>query len=1108
MSKNYKKMTKSSCSRKGFAKSLSMMTIAAVLIANSTVSVFAKEVSKEKVSKDGVKVLGKEVNKKDREPGGKKVLDDEKVLGKEKISDTERIERAESVSYSETRKYTFKELNALSYSDLIKTIKSIKYGDVPELFQFNNDSYEFYKNENRVQALIDALTNIGQTYTKEDDQGIETVVEFLRSAFYLGYYNQQLKYLNTREFQNRCIPAIKAIENNPNFGLGTKTQDKVVENLGSFIGNTICNPETVNGVIKIFDQYDSNLVAYSKENSKGRAIYALMKGIDYQIVNVDLYGTAPKDTIFYGKIDGYIGALERVALLGNRLTSDNKWFAENGIYFTGRMGNLRNDPRISQKALTDAMMIYPYLSSLYYTAAERLDENFDGKNSNGVAIDLEALKELGKEKYLSKNYTFDNGTFVVRAGDKVSEEKIKRLYWAANEVKAQYHRVVGNDKPLEAGNPDDILKVVIYNSPEEYEMNLKLYGYETDNGGMYIEGIGTFFTYERTPEESRYTLEELFRHEYTHYLQARYVVPGMWNEGEFYKDGALTWYEEGTAEFFAGATRTGGILPRQSVASYLDQDEASRLSLKQLLYSRYGTWDFYHYGFAFSNYMYNKNVEMLQRMTSYIKKNNAEDYKKYIKELSEDSNLNKEYQKYIDDLLANYDNLTVPLVSDDYTKSHPEKSNNEIVNEIDSVLDLNNITTEINKSMYFNTFNIQGTFVGGKATNEDADWKTMNKNLDEVLKKLENSSWSGYKTLTAYFTDYKVNSDGNYEFKVNFHGLSTDTKVNVENKLPIADGEVDATGVTNEAVKFNGEKSRDEDGTIKEYLWDFGDGTTSKEVKGTHNYEKEGVYKVTLKVTDDKGGQSEKVFEVKIVKGNSSGRTIETEPNNEFKQANGDVVSGQTISASFTKGDSSDKFYFDVEKDGEVTIDVKNPNGLGINWTLYKEGDLNKYIAYALKDGTSLINKVKLAPGRYYLNVYNYDSNKLGDYTLTITGGLKGSLEDGVIKEVEGNNSFDKAMAIKKGNTVNAYIDDNDYEDIYSFTSDGVSDVEILLEKQDNIKVNWLLYHESDLKNYVAYANINGNTLKNTYKGKPGKYYIHVYKHDTNTAGSYTLNLK
>ncbi len=175
-----------------------------------------------------------------------------------------------------------------------------------------------------------------------------------------------------------------------------------------------------------------------------------------------------------------------------------------------------------------------------------------------------------------KKIIFDDGSIVFKTGDKVTEEKIKRLYWAAKEVKAQYHRVIGNDKALEPGNADDVLTIVIYNNPDEYQLNRQLYGYETNNGGIYIEEKGTFFTYERTPKQSIYSLEELFHHEFTHYLQGRYEVPGLFGSGEMYQNERLTWFQEGNAEFFAGSTRTNNVVPRKSIISGLSSDPASR----------------------------------------------------------------------------------------------------------------------------------------------------------------------------------------------------------------------------------------------------------------------------------------------------------------------------------------------------------------------------------------------------------------------------------------------------------------------------------------------------------------------------------------------------
>ena len=239
------------------------------------------------------------------------------------------------------------------------------------------------------------------------------------------------------------------------------------------------------------------------------------------------------------------------------------------------------------KNLTDVMNKYPYLSYQYLEAAQTIDKNFNHKDYNGKIINFNDIKEDAKNKYLPKTYTFDDGKFIVKAGDKVSEEKIKRMYWASKEVKAQFMRLIQNDIPLEPKNPDDVLTVVIYNSPIEYKLNQKLYGVNTDNGGIYIEKTGTFFTYERTPEESIYTLEELFRHEFTHYLQGRYLVNGMWGEGDFYKNNELTWYEEGSAEFFAGATRTDGIKPRNSIVNNLKYSN-NKMELPDLLHTSYG----------------------------------------------------------------------------------------------------------------------------------------------------------------------------------------------------------------------------------------------------------------------------------------------------------------------------------------------------------------------------------------------------------------------------------------------------------------------------------------------------------------------------------------
>lgn len=57
----------------------------------------------------------------------------------------------------------------------------------------------------------------------------------------------------------------------------------------------------------------------------------------------------------------------------------------------------------------------------------------------------------------------------------------------------------------------------------------------------------------------------------------------------------------------------------------------------------------------------------------------------------------------------------------------------------------------------------------------------------------------------------------------------------------------------NETVTFDASASIDPDGSITDYFWDFGDGTTGTGVTATHTYASNGSYTVFLTVTDDDG---------------------------------------------------------------------------------------------------------------------------------------------------------------------------------------------------------------------------------------------------------------
>ncbi|SDB94908.1 collagenase [Shouchella lonarensis] len=679
-----------------------------------------------------------------------------------------------------TASYSMAYLNTLGYDALVQLLVTIQWYDIPDLFEFNSDSFKFYEDESRVQFIIDALESRGHTYTTADSQGIDTLVEVLRSGFYLGFYYSDLAYLNEQDFHNKCLPALKAIATNPAFSLGTAEQDKVVDAYGKLIGNASSNDEIVTLTTPILQQFNANFVPYAKSYSKGNALYSLLSGIDYDITSyLRSHNLPPAQSPWFQQIDSFLNELRTIALYGE-VTNDTDWIINNGIYYISRLGELHTTSSIGLQTITESLDIYPYLSETYYTAAQQISTVYDGIDYNGNTIDYAQLIEDGKDYYLPKTTVFDDESIVMKTGEDVTDEKILRLYWASKEVKAQFHRVVGSDTPVHDSDHDDTLTIVIYNSPQEYRMNRLLYGYDTNNGGIYIERDGTFFTYERTPEQSIYSLEDLFRHEMTHYLQGRYLIPELFGQGPIYANERLTWFSEGGAEFFAGSTRTDRVVPRKTIINNFATHPRDRYTLEQTLYATYGTWDFYNYAFALQSYMYTHRFDLLDELHQTILANNAPAYDHYRETLSLNSAVKYAYQQYMQHLIDRNNNHIDPAVSDDYLQPPTPKSLVSVQNEVTEILPLTNVALTEQTSNSFQTFLLKGTYIGEETAGAEHDWQQLNTVLDHALEELAKKPWNGYKTVTAYFTDYTVNEHNQVACEVVLHGVASNIVSSIE----------------------------------------------------------------------------------------------------------------------------------------------------------------------------------------------------------------------------------------------------------------------------------------------------------------------------------------
>jgi len=114
-------------------------------------------------------------------------------------------------------------------------------------------------------------------------------------------------------------------------------------------------------------------------------------------------------------------------------------------------------------------------------------------------------------------------------------------------------------------------------------------------------------------------------------------------------------------------------------------------------------------------------------------------------------------------------------------------------------------------------------------------------------------------TTTGIFVEHTYVDEGIYPvtLTVRDDDGSTDAATRVEtvlNREPVARFSYSPkTAYTGESVIFDASGSYDLDGVIISYLWEFDDGTSDTSVTTSHSFAEDGIYTITLTVTDDDG---------------------------------------------------------------------------------------------------------------------------------------------------------------------------------------------------------------------------------------------------------------
>ena len=305
---------------------------------------------------------------------------------------------------------------------------------------------------------------------------------------------------------------------------------------------------------------------------------------------------------------------------------------------------------------------------------------------------------------------------------------------------------------------------VVYGTRSDYQnYNGLLYGINfPGSGGIYIESQSTLYTYERTPLESSYSLEELFRHEYAHYLQGKYIIPGGWGESPNYDDSRLVWFEEGMAQFLSGSTRYEGIKSLEVVRDRINSD-ASYDSLSEVFQSSYGNGNsgaFYIYGAMLWSKLYHKNPSRVIELIQYLRGGHLSLFDDVIGTLETSAFEQQCFDDYIDAALIEDDFWISPVTMGPLPYTINTVSLEELQDAIEESANLKTDQATITVHEQPRRFEIKGVMqVGAPPMDLGSLHLAARQLLDQKLTDIEAVTFNNVQYTTAHFESLRIDSE-------------------------------------------------------------------------------------------------------------------------------------------------------------------------------------------------------------------------------------------------------------------------------------------------------------------------------------------------------------
>ncbi|WP_443079817.1 M9 family metallopeptidase [Streptomyces sp. P9-A4] len=480
---------------------------------------------------------------------------------------------------------------------LVEQIKASEAGCVNQLFTITGGDANGAFREAQMVTVANALRDNATAYPGDNSTSTYQLVLFLRAGYYVQWYHPTDVGTYGPNLQTAIRGALDG------FFANSHSRDVTTANAGT-LGETVTlidsaqeNVRYLPVVKRLLDGYDAS--TYNSVAGMPGAVNNVFTVLFRGHQTDGFLAAVQADPSLLDSVYGFVS--RNTALFGG----DFAYLPYNG---TRELGRFLKYPELQAKIkpllrqLADQSAPSGRLAYLWAAVAEMVEAYDSSHAADYGTADSVARLRAG---ILTISHTCSPSIKVL--AQQVTPENLASACDSLMKQDAYFHSVA-RDRGAVADDLNTTIEVVVFDTSFDYQVfAAAIYGIDTNNGGMYLEGNPAvagnqprFLAYEDTRVRPDFQVWNL-NHEYTHYLDGRFNMYGDFTAGV---STPTIWWIEGFAEYVSYSYRK---LPYDGAIAAAGRHTYSLSTLFDTTYENTNTERTYRWGYLAVRYMLEKH---------------------------------------------------------------------------------------------------------------------------------------------------------------------------------------------------------------------------------------------------------------------------------------------------------------------------------------------------------------------------------------------------------------------------------------------------------------------------------------------------------------------